>query len=152
MQTQNQPENQNSHPAHDLGQITKEHARLMQKCQICGTPTWTDWQSQFIPFSAGETCEHNHGPQPGSREYIEALLDALEGMSLRTNINALHRTCRGSYRVTIAVSAQWNEITVTLKDGTGTVATGYVDRGHTKESRMDAAQELRGLVRGYLCR
>ena len=152
MQTQNQPENQKSHPAHDLGQITKEHARLMHECTICGTPTWKGWQQQFIPFSAGETCEQNHGPQPGSREYVEALLDALDGMSLSTNVAALHRVCRGSYFVTVALSREHNEITVTLKDGTGTVATGYVDRGHTKESRMDAAQELRGLVRVYLCR
>lgn len=152
MQTQNQPENQKSHPAHDLGQITKEHARLMHECTICGTPTWKGWQQQFIPFSAGETCEQNHGPQPGSREYVEALLDALEGKNLRKNIEALNRQTRGSYRVTIAVSAQWNEITVTLRDGHAIIAKGYVDRGHTKESRMDAAQELRGLVRVYLCR
>lgn len=81
-------------------------------------------------------------------------IDDMAGANLRATIKALHKAQRGSYFVTIKEDAEFNEITVKLYESTrgGAIATGYIDRGHTAESRYEAAEELRGLVRAYLCR
>lgn len=91
------------------------------------------------------------------REVIEATLDALamNGASLTKTIKACNGMERGSYRVVITVDKEYNEVQIRLKDGPATrqaIATGYIDRGHDAESRAMAAEELRGLVRAYLCR
>jgi hypothetical protein len=98
------------------------------------------------------TAERNH-----TREQIEQILDGLDmgGANLSTTIKTLNGIERGSYRISIYNDNEWNEIQVRLKEGPAgrtAIATGYVDKGHTQSSRNQAAQEVRGLVRAYLCR
>lgn len=116
MQTHTTSENQNSHAAHDLGQICTIHAK------------------------------------PGTREHVEITLAAIGGMSLSKTIEACNGLERGSYRVTVKASSDWNEITVKLWDSHALVASSYIDRGHTKETRTQAAQDVIDNVRMYLCR
>lgn len=112
------PENQKSHPAHDLGQICTDHATAR------------------------------------SREAIEELIDGLDGANLTATIKALQGTGSGSYFVTIANNTNYNEVEIKLYDSPRgkPIARGYVDKGHTSEDKYNAAQEVRGLVRAYLCR
>lgn len=116
MQTHTTSENQNSHAAHDLGQISTIHAK------------------------------------PGSREHVEITLAAIGGMSLTKTIEACNGLERGGYRVTVKASSDWNEITVRLYEGRAQVASSFIDRGHTKETRTQAAQDVIDNVRMFLCR
>lgn len=87
-------------------------------------------------------------------EIIDALLSALElnSASLTKHVSALNGLTRGAYRISVRQSAEWNEITVTLRENTTPrpIATGFIDRGHTPADHMTAAADLRGLVRAYL--
>lgn len=109
--------------------------------------------------SLGNIPENHNGDEQTpytEREVIEGILNGLESnrSSLTIHIKALNGLTRGAYRVTVKKSAEWNEITVTLRENTMTrpVATGFVDCGHTSDSRREAAAEVRDLVRAYLCR
>ncbi len=92
----------------------------------------------------------------GSKEAVEDLLESLaEGnLSITQHVKSLHTTRRGSYFVSVKQNNEYNEITVKLYENTHgqAIATGYIDRGHTKEDRRFACEELRGLIRAYLCR
>lgn len=97
------------------------------------------------------TKEHRN-----TREQVEQIIDALEmgGANLTKTIKALNGIERGSYRVSIYNDNNWNEIQVRLKNGPGSrgaIASGYIDKGHTAQSRNKAAQDVRSLVRAYLC-
>lgn len=89
-----------------------------------------------------------------TREHAEEILDGLKGANLMATVRTLNGLTRGSYKVTITQDAEYNEVQCRLRDSTrgNPIATGFIDRGHTKESRYEAAEELRGLVRAYLCR
>lgn len=90
---------------------------------------------------------------PENREQIEERLEAMDGANLSATIKAFDGTTRGSYFVRIKNNAEYNEIEIRLFDTTGCrIATGYIDKGHTTAAKYEAAQELRGLVRAYLCR
>ena len=93
-------------------------------------------------------------PEEGTREHVELRIQESEGMSLSQTIAHLNGITRGSYRVSIRASSEWNEITVRLLDSSSRipVAHGYVDRGHTKDDKAAAAEEVRFLVHAYLCR
>lgn len=88
----------------------------------------------------------------GTREHVEMTLAAIDGTSLTKTIKACNGLERGSYRVTVKASSEWNEITVKLRDGQALVASSYIDRGHTKETRTQAAQDVIDNVRMFLCR
>lgn len=92
--------------------------------------------------------------QPGSRELIEEQLDAMQGANLTATIKAFNGAGRGSYFVIIGNSSEYNEISISLYDSPRgkPIAKGYIDKGHTTESKYQCAEELRGLVRAYLCR
>ena len=89
-----------------------------------------------------------------NREQIEKLLKELNGASLTTTIKRLNGLRRGGYQVTIKPNAEYNEVQCRLWENADRepVATGFIDRGHTTEAKYCAAEELRGLVRAYLCR
>lgn len=92
-----------------------------------------------------------------SREEAEQILDGLDmgSANLTQTIKALNGITRGSYFVTIRNDNEWNEVQVKLRDNPYSrtaIATGHVDKGHTQNSRNEAAQEVRSLVRAYLCR
>jgi len=116
MQPRINSENPTTNAAHDLGQISANHAI------------------------------------PGTREHVEITLAAIGGLSLTKTIEACNGLERGSYRVTVKASSDWNEITVRLYDGRAMIASSFIDRGHTKQTRTQAAQEVIDNVRMYLCR
>lgn len=112
-----------------------------------------------IYHKPGNTTETNAAHpslgKAGTREHVEDVLESIKGANLTATIKALNGIERGSYRVVITVDREYNEIQVRLKDGPAArvaVATGYVDRGHTKDDWFMAAAEVCGLVRAYLCR
>jgi len=72
--------------------------------------------------------------------------------SLTQTINELNGATRGAYRVTVKANAEFNEVQVRLYESTmhNPIATAYIDRGHTVESRLNAAAELRATVGIYL--
>lgn len=97
-------------------------------------------------------AQRNH-----TREEVEQIIDGLEmaEANLTQTIKALSGLSRGSYFVTIKNDTEWNEVQVRLRDNPysrTSIATGHVDKGHDAKSRREAAQEVRGLVRAYLCR
>lgn len=116
MQTHTSSENQKPDAAHDLGQISTNHA------------------------------------EPGTLEHVEITLAAIGGLSLTKTIEACNGLTRGAYRVTVKASADWNEITVRLYEGRNQVASSFIDRGHTRIDRVEAAREIVGVVRMFLCR
>lgn len=89
-----------------------------------------------------------------TRDQIESMLDDLEGANLAATIRQLNGLKRGGYRVTIKQDAEYNEVQCRLWENTTRepIATGFIDRGHTTQTKYEAAEELRGLVRAYLCR
>lgn len=93
-------------------------------------------------------------PDEGTREHVELRIQESEGMSLSKTIAHLNGITRGSYRVSIRASSEWNEITVRLYESTirNPIAHGYVDRGHTADDKAAAAEEVRFLAHAYLCR
>lgn len=107
---------------------------------------------------ATDTQEESMSLSPYSqRHQIEAILEALamNRASLTKTIAACNGLERGSYRVVITVDKEYNEVQIRLKDGPAArqaIATGYIDRGHDAESRAMAAEDLRSMVRAYLCR
>lgn len=129
---------------------------------IAANPGKTDKNNAALPSLGNSLDTQTDAEQDAAammpmseREIIEGILEGLEHnrASLTTHIKALNGIERGSYRVKVSKDTQWNEITVRLTDTTGTkYATGHIDMGHTREDRDSAAQELRGLVKAYLCR
>lgn len=93
-------------------------------------------------------------PYEGTREHVEDVLEGIRNYNITTTIKALNGIKRGAYFVRIKQDAEYNEITVKLYDSLSgqQIATGFIDRGHDQDSRAAAAEELRGLVRAYLCR
>jgi hypothetical protein len=89
-----------------------------------------------------------------SREEIEEMLDALEGANITATVQRLNGLRRGGYRVTVTQSSEWNEVQIRLYENTirEPIASAFVDRGHTRESKFDAAGEVRDMIRIYLCR
>lgn len=92
--------------------------------------------------------------QTRKRELIEEQLNTMKGANLTATIKAFNGAGRGSYFVIIGNNSEYNEITVSLYDSPRgkPIAKGYIDKGHTNESKYQCAEELRGLVRDYLCR
>lgn len=92
--------------------------------------------------------------EPDTREAIEETLNGLKGANIAATIRACHGMRRGGYRITVKQDNEFNEIQVRLYENTirHPTATGYVDRGHTTSDRFTAAEEVRGLVRAYLCK
>lgn len=108
--------------------------------------------------SLGNIPENHNGNDQTpytERELIEGILNGLESNQSRLSLHvtALNGLTRENYRITVTTNAVWNEISVTLCKNTMTrpVATGFVDCGHTREDRDNAASKLRDLVRAYLC-
>lgn len=123
MNTARNPENPQNHGPHDLGQIFTSQAEAEK-------------------------------PRAGTIRHVRAAVEATQGASLTKIIKALNGLRRGAYRITIRASAEWNEVQIRLHESNTRepIATGFIDRGHTRENRADAAEELRGLVLAYLCR
>lgn len=92
--------------------------------------------------------------KPDTREAIEEALDALAGANITATVRGVNGMRRGGYRITATQNNEFNEVEVRLYESSmrHPVATGFVDRGHTRESKLEAAEEVRGLVRAYLCR
>lgn len=92
--------------------------------------------------------------EPDTREAIEEVLDGISRYSLTMTVKAVNGMRCGGYRITATQNNEFNEVEVRLYENTmrHPVATGFVDRGHTRESKFEAAEEVRGLVRAYLCR
>lgn len=131
MNSSNQPENTN-----------KDHVARPNLGKVGETDAMTD-SKEMLPMS--------------DREIIEQTLDglAMAQANMTRTIKACNGTTRGSYRVVISTDREYNEVQIRLKDGPAArhaIATGYIDRGHTREDKAMAAEELRGLVRAYLCR
>lgn len=119
------------------------------------TLTTSENQQTTQPCDLGQICkEHATPPEEGSREHVELRIQETASMSLSRTIEHLNGLERGAYRVSIRASSEWNEITVRLYESTirNPVACGYVDRGHTADTKREAAEELRGIVLAYLCR
>ena len=91
--------------------------------------------------------------EPDTREAIEETLNGLKGANITATIQACHGMRRGGYRITVKQDNEFNEIQVRLYENTirHPIATWCVDRGHTRVSKLKAAEEARGLVRAYLC-
>jgi hypothetical protein len=137
MKTLNNPENLKSHGQHDLVQINE-------------SPTAGKKNNYSGPMK-----DYVEPRIDKRREEIENILESLEGANMSATIKALNGIERGSYRISISRDSVYNEVQVRLKDGPSArqpIAVGYIDQGHTRESRFEAAAEVRGLVRAYLCR
>jgi hypothetical protein len=66
-------------------------------------------------------------------------------------VKALHGTRgRGAYFVKVKHSREWNEIRVTLTDGTTKRAEAFIDLGHTVEDKAGALAEVRGTVAQFI--
>ena len=92
-----------------------------------------------------------------TREDVEQIIDGLEmgEANMTQTVKALNGLSRGAYFVSIRDDKEWNEIQVRLRDNPysrSAIACGHIDKGHTAQSRREAAQEVRSLVRAYLCR
>jgi len=72
--------------------------------------------------------------------------------SLTKTIAELNGATRGAYRVTVKANSEFNEVQIRLYESTmiNPIATAYIDRGHTVESRQACADEVRGTVAVYL--
>ncbi|WP_153132879.1 hypothetical protein [Dechloromonas hortensis] len=98
------------------------------------------------------SADRNH-----TREEVEQIIDGLDmgQANLTQTIKAMNGLSRGAYFVSIRDDREWNEIQVRLRDNPYTrsaIAVGHIDKGHDAKSRREAAQEVRSLVRAYLCR
>jgi len=72
-------------------------------------------------------------------------------LSLTREVKALNGTRgRGTYFVRVKHSREWNEIRVTLTDGTTKRAESFIDIGHTAEDKAGALAELRGTVKFFI--
>lgn len=107
-------------------------------------------QNRHAAHDLGQICT-NHA-EPGTREHVEITLAAIGGKSLSKTIEVCNGLTRGGYRVTVKASSDWKEIAVKLWEGRGLIASSYIDQGHTKETRTQAAQDVIDNVRMYLCR
>lgn len=74
--------------------------------------------------------------------------------SLSQTIAELNGSTQGAYRVTVKAVSEYNEVQVKLYESTmhNPIATAYIDRGHTVESRQACADEVLGTVNIYLRR
>lgn len=115
--------------------------------------TNTDNRKNQEPHGLGNLAQINRSA-PTTREVIEEIIDALDGANLTATVKTLSGIKRGSYHVTIKQDSDWNEVQVRLWESgnRNPIATGFIDRGHTNESRFEAAAETRATVRAYLCR
>lgn len=135
MTTANHSTNQAPHGLGNLGQIIADQ----EQCNLVHCETHQ---------------KGNYAPKTNTREQAAEVIDRLDGANLTATVKALNGLTRGSYRVTIKQDAEYNEAQVRLWENTikDPIATGFIDRGHTNESRFEAAAEVRGIVRAYLCR
>lgn len=68
-------------------------------------------------------------------------------LNISREVKALNGTRgRGAYFVRVKHDREWNEIRVTLTDGTCKRAETFIDLGHTAETKAEALSEVRGTV------
>jgi hypothetical protein len=72
-------------------------------------------------------------------------------LNISREVKALNGTRgRGAYFVRVKHDREWNEIRVTLTDGTCKRAETFIDLGHTAETKAEALSEVRGTVTHFI--